>query len=91
LALITSLAVPAATVLLVTAPPAEEPLTPLPDALSVPGLGTLALRVAVPFFLLSLGLPRVKVLEGATTAEMFARAPLPLEKVAVAPSAVAGE
>jgi len=54
--------VPAAeTRLLITAPEAEAPLTPLPDAISVPGLGTVAVRVAVALFLLSLALSRLKV------------------------------
>ena len=49
LALIFSFTSPAApTVLLITAPSAEAALTPLPETVSSPGLGTSTVRVAVP-------------------------------------------
>jgi hypothetical protein len=74
LALITSCTVPAApTILLITAPAAEAPLTPLPPRTSEPGFGTSTLRIAVPLRLLRFSLPNPNELLGSNTAEMLMR------------------
>ena len=46
---------------------------PRPDTVSLPGLGTMAVRITVPLRTLRLALPRASVFDGENTAEMLSR------------------
>src|SRR5262249_28681612 len=70
LARITSLTVPASTLFALAA--LTLPFTPLPETLRLPGLGTVARTVAVPFGL-AFTFPRVKSLVGTTSAVALTR------------------
>jgi hypothetical protein len=73
----------AVTLLLITAELAT--LMPLPDPVSSPGLGTVAVRVAVPFDWLRVTAPRVNVFVGTTTAVALTRPPVSRKNPAVSP------
>src|SRR5947208_7425294 len=77
---------PALTDLLITARAADAALTPLPEPVNSPAFGTLAVRVAVPFFLLRVRGPRLKLFVGSNTAVMLSRKMLFAKKVPDEPS-----